>query len=335
MFRHDQEKLFLPFIFHNYYFGSTNKINIFIFRNKKMRKMEFSQKELNNCLHVATSAALQAGQVIRKYYGSKNLEIGDKGYGYEKSALVTIADKRAQKIIEKMLIGYDERIGFLGEEDGYDKNPERFTKDFHWSVDPLDGTKAFVVRNNGFAVSIALVKKNGEPLIGVTYFPALDDLYTAIKGNGAFKNNSKIFVPKLDGKVKFLLSEAETLAPEKNQFYNALKESVEDIKQVKSVKPEAHVAPVYKGCLVADSDEPVIYYGIPRKKLGVSVWDFAAIAIIVKESGGYVSDIYGNPLELNRKDSTLMHHKGFLLTTSKELHELTLETFKKMKNLFE
>ena len=60
----------------------------------------------------------------------------------------------------------------------------------------------------------------------------------------------------------------------------------------------------------------------------LSVWDFSAIAPIVIASGGIVSDIFGENLDLNRKDSTFVHHKGFLFSTSKELHAIVIDTFK-------
>jgi len=283
--------------------------------------MELSAIELKECLYAASTAALRAGIRIRSYYG-RELEVGRKGYDYEKSDLVTIADKEAQEVIESVL--HD----FHPEENGFDSNNSRFEKPYFWCVDPLDGTKAFVSHLNGFAVSIGLVKQDGTPVLGVVYFPATDGLYYSYEGYGAYFHDRKLHMPKTEGRVKILLSEAESLSPKNNRFYNQLKKDLKTVDGIEKVSPEMVIAPVHKGTMVANGEAPVVWYGLPRKKLGVSVWDFAAIAAIVTHAGGWVTDMYGNPLELNRSGSTIMHHKGFLLCTSKELGEQTLETFK-------
>ena len=122
-------------------------------------------KTLTDCLYAAQAAALRAGNRIMTFFGGV-IEPMDKGYGYDKSDLVTKADQEAQEIIEKILINYHPQIGFLAEENGQDQNQGRFEKPYFWSVDPIDGTHAFVQQQNGFAVSIALVANNGEPILG-------------------------------------------------------------------------------------------------------------------------------------------------------------------------
>lgn len=296
--------------------------------------MSLSQSELKDCLYAATTAALRAGIRIRSYYG-RELEVGRKGFDYEKSDLVTIADKEAQDVIEGILHDFHPEIGFLAEENGHDSNSTRFEKPYFWSIDPLDGTKAFVNHMNGFAVSIGLVKQDGTPLLGVVYFPSTDGLYYSYEGKGAFFHDRKLHMPEESGKVKLLISEAETLSPINNKFYNQLSADLLENEQIKKVNPEMIIAPVQKGTMIANGECPTIWYGLPRKKLGVSLWDFAAIAAIVKHSGGHVSDMYGNPLDLNRKDSTILHHKGFLMTTSGELANDTLSTFKKFHSEFQ
>lgn len=289
---------------------------------------EFNHKFFLDCLHVAQSAAMQAGQEIMNRFGQQAFTgTGDKGYGYEKSDLVTDADRNAQVIIEKVLRKYDERIAFLAEENGNDLNQGRFEKDMFWSIDPLDGTKAFVDRNTGFAVSIGLVSKDHEPLMGVCYFPALGDLYSAINGRAAWHNLAPLQVNPTGRRVRLLISEAETLPKDKNAFYHQLRDSLTNA-GFESVKPEVISAPVQKTIAVATSEEPCLYYGIPRKKLGVSLWDFAAATSVAKQAGCIVTDIYGEKLELNRQDSTFVHHKGFIIANTQELADIAMDKFK-------
>jgi 3'-phosphoadenosine 5'-phosphosulfate (PAPS) 3'-phosphatase len=288
--------------------------------------MMLIENDLKHCLYAATTAAMRAGSRIMKYYG-KELDVGRKGYGYEKSDLVTAADREAQLIIEKILIDFHPDIGFLAEENSHDTNSSRFEKPYFWSVDPLDGTKAFVSHLNGFAVSIGLLKQDGTPILGVVYFPVFGDLYYGIKNQSAFHNEKELTMNNDKSHVKIYLSEAESLSVEKNRVYHSICDAILEQTTYKKIKAETIIAPVHKGALLVDSAEPAIYYGIPRKKLGVSVWDFAGIAPIVQAAGGFVSDIFGNPLDLNRKDSTFVHHHGFLFSTSKELHDLVINTF--------
>jgi fructose-1,6-bisphosphatase/inositol monophosphatase family enzyme len=285
-------------------------------------------KTLTNCLYAAQAAALRAGNRIMTFFG-RSMDIMNKGYGSEKSDLVTRADQEAQEIIEKILFEYHPSIGFLAEENGFDQTQDRFEKPYFWSVDPIDGTHAFVRQQNGFAVSIALVAQNGEPILGVCYFPATEKLFYGIKNRGTWLNESPVCLSNLQGDIKILISEAETLPRERNAFFHHLCDTLSHINGINKAKPEMVTAPVQKGCMILTETTPVLYYGVPRGDLGVCLWDLSAIAAIILAAGGYVSDIFGNPLDLNRKKSTFIHHKGFVFTGSKEMGNATVSAFKK------
>ncbi|MBT4285756.1 MAG: hypothetical protein HOD92_00335 [Deltaproteobacteria bacterium] len=287
-------------------------------------------KTLTDCLYAAQAAALRAGNRIMTFFGGV-IEPMDKGYGYDKSDLVTKADQEAQEIIEKILINYHPQIGFLAEENGQDQNQGRFEKPYFWSVDPIDGTHAFVQQQNGFAVSIALVANNGEPILGVCYFPAFEKLFYGIKNRGTWVNESRVSLSNLQGDIKILISEAETLPRERNAFFHHLCDTLSHINGINKTKPEMITAPVHKGCMILTEEFPVLYYGVPRGELGVSLWDLSAIAAIIQAAGGYVSDIFGKPLELNRKASTFIHHKGFVFASSKEMGEATVAAFQQFR----
>ena len=77
-------------------------------------------------------------------------------------------------------------MGLISEELKDDSS--RFENEFYWCIDPLDGTLPFTEQVDGYAVSIALVSREGIPVLGVVYNPEKNDLYTAVKGEGAYKN---------------------------------------------------------------------------------------------------------------------------------------------------
>lgn len=123
-----------------------------------------------------------AGEAILEIYDQANgLQIEKKA---DESPL-TLADRRANKIICDALEQLPVRYPIISEENKaipYEKRG-RFANS--WLVDPLDGTKEFIKRNGEFTVNIALVSQQ-ELVLGVVYAPCLDELYWAVKGQGAF-----------------------------------------------------------------------------------------------------------------------------------------------------
>lgn len=138
---------------------------------------------LEELLNIAIKAAEAASKQILGVYHSENFETELKG---DKSPL-TIADKRAHVCIVRHL----EKTGLpILSEEGKDipyevrKNWKRF-----WMVDPLDGTKEFIKRNDEFTVNIALIE-NHQPILGVLAVPVTGVVYYAAQGLGAFKLKS-------------------------------------------------------------------------------------------------------------------------------------------------
>ena len=105
---------------------------------------------------------------------------------------LTHADLIADDLIQEALQKATPEIPILSEESADIDWSVRKKWQNYWLIDPLDGTKEFVAKNDEFTVNIALIK-NGKPVIGVVVAPALDVSYFAAKGIGAFK--------KLAGKI--------------------------------------------------------------------------------------------------------------------------------------
>jgi len=145
--------------------------------------------KLSQNLKLAIDASIQAGKKIIEIYNSDNFNLE---YKLDDSPL-TIADSASNKIIENILEASN--IPILSEEGNIlDFNNRKNLKQL-WIVDPLDGTKEFIKKNNEFTVNIALIE-NSKPVIGVIYAPALNVLYFSEKKLGAYKiliNNSDEF----------------------------------------------------------------------------------------------------------------------------------------------
>ena len=143
--------------------------------------------KLSQNLKLAIDAAIQAGKKIIEIYNSDDFNLE---YKLDDSPL-TIADTASNKIIENILEASN--IPILSEEGNIlDFNNRKNLKHL-WVVDPLDGTKEFIKKNNEFTVNISLIE-NSVPVIGVIYAPALNMLYFSEKKLGAYK----VFITSLD-----------------------------------------------------------------------------------------------------------------------------------------
>ena len=133
-------------------------------------------------LNVMVQAAQKAARGLMRDFGEvENLQVSLKGPG----DFVTAADRRAEKVIYEELEHARPGYSFLMEESGVTKGSDKTHK---WIVDPLDGTTNFLHGIPMFSISIAL-EREGVLVAGVIYCPALDELYVAERGKGAFMND--------------------------------------------------------------------------------------------------------------------------------------------------
>ncbi len=139
---------------------------------------------MNKELKSAIDAAKKAGAIIMNYYKSE-YEIRNKSYHNP----VTTADHAADTYLKNTLTNAYPKYGWLSEETV--DTDERLSHSRTWVVDPLDGTKEFIEGVPHFVVSVALVE-DGQPVIGVLYNPASDELFTGAKNEGAFLNGERL-----------------------------------------------------------------------------------------------------------------------------------------------
>lgn len=283
--------------------------------------MNLSQSDLNILCQTAIEAAQNAGKLINEYV-NKNVAVQNKkGADSLASQVVTEVDVKAQNIIlgilDPTIDKYD--LALLTEESTDDKS--RFEKDYFWCIDPMDGTLAFTEKTPGYAVSIGLVSKSGEPQIGVVFDPVTGILYHAIKGQGAFRNQELWKInSELDDEATFHLYIDRSFLNYKT-YQNILAEITELLPELglKEIKIEKLAGAVLNACWVIDNS-PACYFKIPKPiSGGGSLWDFAATACIFNEIGAYARSVDNSPLDLNRSDSTFMNHKGVLYASHEKI----------------
>lgn len=260
-------------------------------------------------LKIAKKSALEAGKFIQNNINAC-LNIESKGSHLSRaSSIVTEVDKKAQAIILKFISPTLKRynLGLLSEELIDDSS--RFKKDFFWCIDPLDGTLPFTEQVEGYSVAIALVSRDGTPVLGVIYNPRKGDLYTCIKGEGAFKNGIPISVKPSKEKFTCITDRSFTKLSMYDEFVANLEDKAKN-KGLHQFQVIAHGGASMNAIWVLEN-APAAYIKLPKKQLGGGgIWDFAASSCLFKELSLRATNFEGGKLDLNRKDSAFMNHEG-------------------------
>lgn len=216
---------------------------------------------------------------------------------------VTAADKLADKLISKYLKDHYPTYALLTEESDDDKT--RLTNDYVWIVDPVDGTKDFVAKDDEFTVNIALSYKH-EVVVGVVIAPATGDIYFASKGNGAFhQKGDKITQIHVNDKTKDLTVLCSVF--HLNEKEVALIEKHSDV-----ITTRKKVGSALKACHIAEGRAEISY----RMSEGTKEWDTAASQCIVEVAGGLFVKPDGSKIFYNRED--VYNHEGYIITNRKE-----------------
>ncbi len=279
---------------------------------------------LQQLCDTAVRAAIEAGQFIQRTdRGALRQEFKNAG-GSAASQLVTQVDLDSEKIIRNCLqsVAKHEDIVFVGEESSENTAEvmsERISKPYYWCVDPLDGTLPFVEGRAGYAVSIALVEQSGIPLIGVVYHPEDATLIYAIKGQGAYRDQMPMSGAAFASKSLMVFAD-ESFRGDKNHdnVLTTLKACAKDF-ELTDVELVYGSGAVKNACQVLDY-AAACYIKLPKPEDGGgSIWDFAATACIASETRSWVSNIYGDALDLNRRDSNFMNHQGVLYASNERI----------------
>jgi 3'(2'), 5'-bisphosphate nucleotidase len=238
-------------------------------------------------LEPIVNIAKEAGDAIMKIY-QKDFEVE---YKDDKSPL-TQADITSNEIICSSLEKLYPNIPIISEENKQIEYEIRKNWEYYWCIDPIDGTKEFIKKNGEFTVNIALIHKN-IPVLGVVYAPAIDEMYKAKKGEGAFKNNIKLPISRDDD--KFIIVASKSHMSEETQKY---------IDEIKTNKEKVLISKgsSLKLCLVAEGRADIYPRLAPTME-----WDTAAADAIVRESGkmSYQFDKNNNQPIIYNKENLL------------------------------
>lgn len=231
-------------------------------------------------IEVAKKAAIKAGKITLSFRGKKHTFKEKEVMG----DFTTEADLSSEKEILAILQTSFPKHNFKSKEIGEIDNGS----DYWWVIDPLDGTAVYSSGLPTYGISISLLK-GGEPVLGVINLPALESLYWAEKGRGAYLNGRKI-------KVSSEKDLARTVVGFDLAHMGNRREELQ--KLVEPLTDKVRYTPIL-GCSVAGSVyvasrvyDAYLHSGYP--------WDFAAGAVLIEEAGGKVTDYEGKPIDWSK-----------------------------------
>ncbi|WP_019585541.1 3'(2'),5'-bisphosphate nucleotidase CysQ family protein [Deinococcus apachensis] len=226
---------------------------------------------LNEERQVATRLALEAGELLRTHL-ARGLIVEHKTGADDP---VTAADREASDLILAGLRAAFPGDGLLSEEAA--DSPSRLGVERVWIVDPIDGTKEFTSGSPDYAVSIGLAVE-GEPVLGVVYVPATDELFVGVVGEGVTKNGAPA---GFSDRTEYVVSVSDT------EFKRELHRH-----ELPGMAPSGSIA--LKLARIAAGEADVTFTMSPR-----SEWDIAAGHALVRAAGGDLRRRDGRPIRYN------------------------------------
>ena len=237
-------------------------------------------------LNVMVKAARLAGRTLKRDFGEvEHLQVSLKG----PANFVTAADRKAEEILREELAKARPGYGFVGEETGRHDGSDATHL---WIVDPLDGTTNFLHGIPQFAISVAL-ERDGAIVAGLIYNPATDEMFLAERGKGAFLNDKRL---RVAGRRRLADSVISCGLPHlgrgdlelNRREMAAVQEKVAGLRRFGSAALD--LAFIAAGRFDG-------YW-----ERGLSPWDMAAGILLVREAGGYVTDLQGKDTMLTTGD---------------------------------
>lgn len=255
-------------------------------------------------IRVMVEAARKAGRSLSRDFGEvQNLQVSLKGPG----DFVSQADHRAEDILFAELSRARPGYSFLMEERGVVEGDD----DQHrWIVDPLDGTTNFLHGLPIFSISIAL-ERQGQLVAGVIYNPAMDELYTAERGGGAYLNDRRL---RVAGRQKLSDALIGTGVPHLGRGHHG-----------NYLIGLRHVMGESAGIRRLGSAALDLAYVAAGRMDGfwedaLAPWDIAAGTLMIREAGGFATDKAGG------QD---VFATGAIVAGNEAIHRALLKTLKK------
>jgi len=248
-----------------------------------------------------TAAAQKAARGLVRDFGEiENLQVSKKG----PADFVSNADKKAEKTLVYELSKARPNFGFLLEEGGEIEGTDTSNR---WIIDPLDGTSNFLHGLSHFSISIAL-ERDGEPFAGVIYEPVTDQMFAAENGIGAYLNNRRLRVSARTKLEESLLAIGIPFAGKDDhaRFLTQLKEVIAVSAGVRRFGSAAlDLAYVAAGRFEGFCE------------IGLQPWDIAAGIVLVREAGGFVTDVAGG---------NGMMESGEIIAANDHIHGMLLKS---------
>jgi myo-inositol-1(or 4)-monophosphatase len=234
----------------------------------------------NHELEVLRQAVRQAGQQALKLAAE-----GFETHIKKDRSPVTTADLAVNQILHELLLTAFPHDAWLSEESPDD--PRRLENKRVWVIDPIDGTKYFMRGIPQYAISVALVESH-QPVVAAVYNPATDELFSAVRGMGAWLNGQPIHVtPAWDGRPVVLVNPP---ALERGVF-RAIEAAAE-------CRPMGSIAYTLAQVAAGRADATLNLDGLNE-------WDVAGGVLLIEEAGGMVMDRNGSPLSFNQAKTTI------------------------------
>jgi myo-inositol-1(or 4)-monophosphatase len=228
-------------------------------------------------LNVMIKAARKASRPLKRDFGEvEHLQVSVKGPANFASA----ADRRAEEILRGELEQARPGYGFVGEEGGEHEGTD---KTHRWIVDPLDGTLNFLHGIPHFAISLAL-EREGTVVAGVIYNPVNDELFIAERGKGAFLNDQRL---RVAGRRRLADAIIGCALPHPSRGNVALSRSEHVLLQEKVAGLRRFGAAALDLAWVAAGRLDGYW------ERSLAPWDMAAGIALVREAGGFVTDLAG------------------------------------------
>ncbi len=267
---------------------------------------------------VGMQVAYDAGRLLYTIqHDGTYLDIEKKG----DNSPVTIADNKANQLICHALINKFPTYGLLTEEkieggllDEAQKN--WFDKEHVWMIDPLDGTQDFIDHGTEYGVHIGLTE-NGEPVIGVNYYPETDTFYFAVKGGGAFKkvgNKAPELIRVPAGPVTRIVPLRNTSAKDTVKNYQRFFEETIVHEKILAVNG----CGLRLSCIAEGKANLYISNGVRS-----GLWDYCSGEVILHEAGGKLTTLKGTPVDYREKTGRTVG--GTIATNNAELHDIVLK----------
>jgi myo-inositol-1(or 4)-monophosphatase len=237
-------------------------------------------------INVMAGAALKAARALKRDFGEvEQLQVSVKG----PSDFVSTADLHSERTLKTELMRARPGYGILLEEGGATEGSDPHHR---WIVDPLDGTTNFLHGIPHFAISIAL-ERDGEIVAGIVYEPTRDEMFWAEKGIGAYLNDRRIRASARRHLADALIGTGIPLGGRDDypSYIATLSRVVAATSGVRRL-----------GAAALD----LAYVAAGRYdgfwEFGLRPWDIAAGLLLVREAGGFVSDLSGGQTMMTSGD---------------------------------